>query len=66
VEAFRDFAKAHPHNCVLLVDTYDTLESGIPNAITMGREMEKRGEKLKGTRLDSGDLASLSKKARKR
>ena len=66
IEAFRDFARAHPGNCVLLVDTYDTLETGIPNAITVGREMQERGEKLKGIRLDSGDLAYLAKEARKR
>jgi nicotinate phosphoribosyltransferase len=66
LEAFRDFARAHPGNCVLLVDTYDTLETGIPNAITVGREMQERGEKLKGIRLDSGDLAYLAKEARKK
>jgi nicotinate phosphoribosyltransferase len=66
LEAFRDFAKAHPANCVLLVDTYDTLETGIPNAITVGREMEERGERLRGIRLDSGDLAYLAKAARRR
>ena len=66
LEAFRDFARAHPGNCVFLVDTYDTLETGIPNAITVGREMQERGEKLKGIRLDSGDLAYLAKQARKR
>jgi nicotinate phosphoribosyltransferase len=66
LEAFREFARVHPGNCVLLVDTYDTLESGIPNAIRVGREMEKRGERLKGIRLDSGDLAYLAKEARKR
>ncbi|HXH18737.1 MAG TPA: nicotinate phosphoribosyltransferase [Chitinophagales bacterium] len=63
--AFRDFAKVYPDNCILLVDTYDTLNEGIPNAIKVGREMEKRGHKLYGVRLDSGDLAYLSKKARK-
>jgi nicotinate phosphoribosyltransferase len=62
--AFRDFARAFPGRCVLLVDTYDTLRSGMPNAITTAREMEKRGEKLLGVRLDSGDLAYLSKRAR--
>jgi nicotinate phosphoribosyltransferase len=66
LEAFRDFAKVHPGNCVLLVDTYDTLEMGIPNAIMVGMEMQERGEKLKGIRLDSGDLAYLAKEARKR
>ncbi len=63
--AFRDFAKAFPEKCVFLVDTYDTLRSGIPNAITVAREMEARGMKLFGIRLDSGDFAYLSKKARK-
>ena len=63
--AFRDFAEKRPSNCVLLVDTYDTLRSGIPNAITVGKEMEQRSQKLQGIRLDSGDLAYLSKQARK-
>ncbi|MGJ5643044.1 nicotinate phosphoribosyltransferase [Formosa sp. S-31] len=63
--AFRDFAETRPVNCVLLVDTYDTLKSGVPNAITVAKEMEQRGEKLLGIRLDSGDLAYLSKAARK-
>lgn len=63
--AFRDFANVHPDDCVLLVDTYDTLKSGIPNAIKVGKEMEARGEKLKGIRLDSGDLAYLAKESRK-
>lgn len=65
ITAFRDFARAFPKNCVFLVDTYDTLKSGIPNAITVAREMEAQGEKLFGVRLDSGDLAYLSKSARK-
>jgi nicotinate phosphoribosyltransferase len=65
LEAFRDFAKEHPDNCVLLVDTYNTLESGIPNAITVGREMHDRGERLKGIRLDSGDLSYFAKVARR-
>lgn len=65
ITAFRDFAKGFPKRCVFLVDTYDTLESGIPNAIIVAREMEARGEKLFGVRLDSGDLAYLSKRARK-
>lgn len=63
--AFRDYATAHPNNCILLVDTYNTLESGIPNAIVVGKEMETKGYKLKGIRLDSGDLAYLAKKSRK-
>lgn len=65
LEAFRHFAENRPHDCVLLVDTYDTLKSGLPNAIKVGKEMESSGEKLKGIRLDSGDLAYLSRKARK-
>lgn len=66
IEAFRDFAEVRADDCVLLVDTYDTLKSGIPNAIKVGKEMEGRGEKLKGIRLDSGDLAYLAKESRKR
>lgn len=65
LEAFRAYAKVHPENTTLLVDTYDTLRSGVPNAIVVGREMEILGYKLKAIRLDSGDLAYLSKKARK-
>jgi nicotinate phosphoribosyltransferase len=63
--AFRRFAENRPNDCVLLADTYDTLKSGLPNAIKTGKEMEARGHKLKGIRLDSGDLAYLSRKARK-
>ncbi len=63
--AFRTFARHRPDDCVLLVDTYDTLRSGIPHAITVGREMEKEGHRLTGIRLDSGDLAYLAKEARK-
>jgi len=63
--AFRDFAEIWPDNCVLLADTYDTLASGIPNAITVGLEMKNKGLQLKGVRLDSGDLADLSRKARR-
>lgn len=62
--AFRDFANIWPDNCVLLVDTYNTLESGIPNAIKIAKEMAERGHQLKGIRLDSGDLAYFAKKAR--
>lgn len=65
LQAFRDFAHWRPKNCVLLVDTYNTLKSGLPNAITVAKEMESRGVKLLGVRLDSGDLAYLSKKTRK-
>lgn len=63
--AFRDFARYRPINCVLLVDTFNTLKSGLPNAIEVAKEMEKRGERLYGIRLDSGDLAYLAKKSRK-
>ncbi len=64
LKAFRDFAETRPENCVLLVDTYNTLESGVPNAITVAKEMEASGRRLMGIRLDSGDLAYLSKVAR--
>jgi nicotinate phosphoribosyltransferase len=62
--AFRKFASSNPENCVLLVDTYDTLKSGLPNAIRTAKEMESRGQKLSGIRLDSGDLAYLARAAR--
>ncbi|WP_373057338.1 nicotinate phosphoribosyltransferase [Zunongwangia sp. H14] len=65
LEAFRDFAKGRPENCVLLVDTYNTLKSGIPNAIKVAKEMEERGQKLLAVRLDSGDLAYFAKESRK-
>lgn len=65
LSAFRDFAAGRPDDCVLLVDTYDTLNSGVPNAIRIGREMAEKGLQLKGIRLDSGDLAYLAKKSRK-
>ena len=64
-EAFRAYANAYPDNCLLLVDTYDTLRSGVPNAIKVFKELKAAGHKPKGIRLDSGDLAYLSKKARK-
>lgn len=65
LQAFQTFAEIHPNNTVLLVDTYDTLKSGVPNAIKVAKEMEARGQKMIGIRLDSGDLAYLSKRARK-
>ncbi len=65
LQAFRDFAEIRPKECVLLVDTFNTLKSGIPNAITVAKEMENRREKLTGVRLDSGDLAYLAKESRK-
>ncbi len=63
-EAFKKYADTYPENTTLLVDTYDTLKSGIPNAIKIARYLEKKGFKLKAIRLDSGDLAFFSKKAR--
>lgn len=65
--AFKEYAKLYPNACILLVDTYDTLKSGVPNAIKVFNEMKNSGIDLKnyGIRLDSGDLAYLSKKARK-
>lgn len=65
IDAFRDFARHRPDGCVLLVDTYNTLKSGIPNAITVAREMEERGQQLLGIRLDSGDLSYLAKETRR-
>lgn len=62
--AFRDFANTHPDNSVLLVDTYNTLKSGVPNAIKVAKEMEEKGLRLTGIRIDSGDLSYLSKRAR--
>lgn len=64
LSAFRSFAAGRPENCVLLVDTYNTLKSGVPNAIRVAREMEQKGYRLEGIRLDSGDLAYLAKQAR--
>ena len=65
-EAFRHYAENYPDNTVLLVDTYDTIKSGIPNAIRVAREvLEPMGKRLKGIRIDSGDLAYLSKEAYK-
>lgn len=65
--AFRTYAKMYPDACILLVDTYDTLDSGVPHAIQVFKEMREAGIQSKkyGIRLDSGDLAYLSKKAKK-
>ena len=65
--AFRAYARLYPTACILLVDTYDTLKSGVPNAIKVFQEMKEAGIPLTfyGIRLDSGDLAYLSKKAKK-
>lgn len=64
--AFKTYADMYPDACILLVDTYDTLKSGVPNAIRVFKEMREKDihPKLYGIRLDSGDLAYLSKKAR--
>ncbi|CAN5878019.1 nicotinate phosphoribosyltransferase [soil metagenome] len=62
--AFRRFAEVRPDDCTLLVDTYNTLRSGVPHAIAVAKEMESRGHRLKGIRLDSGDLAFLAKRSR--
>lgn len=65
-EAFLSYAKIQPDNTIFLVDTYDTLRSGVPNAIKVAQDyLIPAGHRLKGIRLDSGDLAYLSKKARK-
>jgi nicotinate phosphoribosyltransferase len=62
LEAFRAFARMYPDKCVLLVDTYDTVHSGVPNAITVFQEMKAQGIKVRAAiRLDSGDLSKLSK-----
>lgn len=60
LEAFRAYAEVYPDDCVLLVDTIDTLNSGVPNAIKVFEELQKKGHKPIGVRLDSGDLAYLS------
>ncbi|MEK3741916.1 nicotinate phosphoribosyltransferase [Brevibacillus sp. FSL K6-0770] len=63
-EAFQRFADALPNQVTLLVDTYDTLKSGVPHAISVGKKLAKEGKKLTAVRLDSGDLAYLSTKTR--
>ncbi|MDO5732179.1 MAG: nicotinate phosphoribosyltransferase [Eubacteriales bacterium] len=63
--AFRAYAKRYPESCVLLIDTYNTLDQGLPNAIRIQREiLDPLGYRLKGVRIDSGDLAYLSVRAR--
>lgn len=65
-EAFKNYAMKYPDATVLLIDTYDVIHSGVPNAIRVAKEvLEPLGKRLKGVRLDSGDLAYLSKKVRK-
>ncbi|MDD3947446.1 MAG: nicotinate phosphoribosyltransferase [Clostridia bacterium] len=65
LEAFRKYAEIYPSNCLLLVDTYDTLKNGVPNAITVFNELKAKGYQPVGIRIDSGDLAYLTKRARK-
>ena len=66
ITSFRAYAEHFPDSCTLLVDTYDTLGSGVPNAITVFEELRARGHEGVGIRLDSGDLAYLSREARRR
>jgi nicotinate phosphoribosyltransferase len=63
IEAFRAFVRSFPEQSLLLVDTYDT-ETGVRRAIEIARELEKSGHRLRGVRLDSGDLTGLSRRAR--
>ena len=65
LEAFREFAKTYPNNCVLLIDTFDTLGSGIENAIIVGKEQKAKGLRI-GVRIDSGDLSYLARAVRQR
>ena len=65
LDAFRAYADIFPDSCMLLVDTYDTLKSGVPNAIKVFDELRAKGHKPVGIRLDSGDLAYFSKEARR-
>jgi nicotinate phosphoribosyltransferase len=66
-EAFKAYAKTYPDSCTLLIDTYNTIKSGLENAIRVAKEeLEPNGFRLKGVRIDSGDMAYLSKKIRNR
>jgi len=62
--AFRRYAEVFPDRCVLLLDTYDTIKSGLPNALVVAAELKARGHALVGVRIDSGDLAYLSRQVR--
>jgi nicotinate phosphoribosyltransferase len=66
IQAFREFSSVWTEKTVFLVDTYNTLDSGLPKALTVAKEMEAKGQRLQAIRLDSGDLAYLSKQARTR
>lgn len=66
-DAFMEYAKTYPNACTLLIDTYNTLRSGLENAIKVAKDyLEPNGYRLKGVRIDSGDMAYLSKKIRRR
>lgn len=65
-EAFKSYAENYPDGCTLLIDTYNVIKSGVPNAIRTAKEvLEPMGKRLKGVRIDSGDIAYLSKKCRR-
>ena len=64
LDAFRAYSRSFPDESILLVDTYDTLKSGVPNAIRVAKELQSQGHRLVGIRIDSGDLAFLSARAR--
>jgi nicotinate phosphoribosyltransferase len=66
LEAFRKYAEVYPDHCTLLIDTYDTLKSGLENAVQVGKALKERGHANFGVRLDSGDLEYLSKQVRRR
>lgn len=65
LDSFKAYANKYPNACTLLVDTYNVLKSGVPNAIKVFKELKSKGYKNFGIRIDSGDIAYLSKKARK-
>jgi nicotinate phosphoribosyltransferase len=64
LEAFRQYTAVYPDKSILLVDTYDSILSGMPNAIRVAQELQKRGHRLIGIRLDSGDIVEISKRTR--
>ena len=66
LKAFEKFAEIYPESCILLIDTYDTLNSGLPNAVKVFKKLQANGFKNFGIRLDSGDLTFLSKKCREK
>lgn len=65
LSSFRAYARCFPDRSILLVDTYDTLKSGVPHAIQVARELREKGHELVGVRIDSGDLAYLSRETRR-